>query len=445
MIGIRREDKSKWEARAPLVPGDIRRLSAAGLKFQVQAAPLRRFREEEYRAAGAEVVEELSAPVVMGVKEIPVRCLERGKTYIFFSHVIKGQPYNMPMLRRIMELGCTLIDYEKIVDAQGRRLVFFGRFAGLAGMIDALWALGRRLEREGLPTPFVDVRRAFEYHDLAHAKAEIAKIGERIRRDGLPAQIQPLVCGFSGYGNVSQGAQDIYSLLPVREVKPGELAGLPADAHTCFKVVFREEDMVEPTAPGGRFELQDYYKHPEKYRSKFFAYVPHLTILVNCIYWEPKYPRLVTKEQLTALWSGKAEPHAGDTAAQQIGEPPRLRVIADISCDINGSTECTVKATEPGEPVYVWEPLTGEVRDGVAGDGPVVLAVDILPCELPVDASKYFGQQLSPFVAALANANYTGTLAESGLPPELTRATIVWRGELTEPYRYLAEKVKTSC
>ncbi len=434
MIGIRREDKSTWEARVPLTPEDVRRLSADhGVRFQVQRSPIRVFDDEAFDAVGAQVVDHLTeSPIIIGVKEIPVAFFEPGKAYVFFSHTIKAQPINMPMLRRIVELGCTLIDYERIVDDKNRRLVFFGRYAGLAGMIDSLWTLGQRLKHEGIETPFADVRRAFDYDDIDHAKREIAAIGDRIRREGLPEAIQPLVIGYAGYGNVSQGAQDIGNLLPVREVAPDELSSISPRANECFKVVFREEHLVAPrnSAPSGKFDLQDYYDHPEKYRADFFRHLKHLSVLVNCIYWEPKYPRLVTCEQLKELF-GAAGPR-----------PPRLRVIGDITCDIEGSIECTVRPTDPGDPVYVYEPLTGQVHNGIAGNGPVILAVDILPCELPRDSSKHFGESLSPFVPALDRADFDQPLAQSGLPPELQRATIVYRGELTEPYRYLESAIR---
>jgi alanine dehydrogenase len=150
-------------------------------------------------------------------------------------------------------------------------------------------------------------------------------------------------------------------------------------------------------------------------------------LLVNGIYWESRYPRLVTRAQLGELF-GRSE-------------PPRLRVIGDVSCDIEGSIECTVRATEPGDPVYVYNPQTGEIHMGVAGHGPVVLAVDFLPCELPVDASTYFSHSLRPFLPVLARADFSGPLSQTGLPPELLGATIVYKGKLTEPYRYLESKV----
>lgn len=429
-IGIRREDKSRWEARVPLVPSDVRQLTREhGIAFRVQSSSTRAFSDGQYAEAGAAVSNDVEAcPIILGVKQVPPQRLQPERTYVFFSHTIKGQPPNMPMLGRLMELRCQLIDYEKIADAQGRRLVFFGRFAGLAGMIDTLWALGERLRHEGVDSPFTRIRQARHYADVEQAKGQIGKVGEHIRREGLPEAIRPMVCGLTGYGNVSQGAQEIYDLLPMREVSPEELAGVPRAADTCYKVVFREEHMVERTEAGAPFALQEYYDHPERYRSRFFPYVEHLTLLVNCIYWEPKYPRLVTCEQLRGLYGAT--------------ERPRLRVIGDITCDVDGSIECTVRATDPGAPVYVYEPSTGQTHDGVAGSGPVVLAVDALPCELPVDSSHHFSRSLSPFIPALAAADFGGDLAASGLPAELQRATIVYHGELTEPYRYLQQYLK---
>jgi len=429
-IGIRREDRSRWEARVPLVPEDVRRLiSGSGLEFCVQSSPIRAFPDEQYRSVGATVADGLAGcPVVMGVKEIPPDLLEPGKTYVYFSHTVKGQPANMPALRRLMELRCQLIDYERIIDAQGRRLVFFGRYAGLAGMIDTLWALGQRLRHEGVDNAFARLQPAHCYDDLAHAKREIAALGETIRRDGLPEAIRPLVCGLAGYGQVSRGAQEIYDFLHPENITPDELPAVPPSANACYKVVFKEEHLVERVDASKPFELQEYYDYPERYRAAFFPHVRHLTLLVNCIYWEPKYPRLVTCEQLRGLFAP--------------GARPRLRVIGDLTADVDGSVECMVRATDPGDPVYVYEPGTGEARSGVAGDGPVVLAIDFLPCELPVDSSNHFSQSLSPWIPAIAAADFDADLAASGLPPELQQATILYHGQLTEPYRYMGEFVE---
>lgn len=429
-LGIRREDKSKWEARTPLVPADVSRLlKEHGVEVLVQKSPHRAFKEADYAAAGARIVDDLSdCPLILGIKEIPPEKLERGKTYVYFSHTIKGQSGNMPALRRLLQLGCQLIDYEKIVDDKGRRLVLFGNYAGMAGMLDSLWAFGQRLQHEGIDNPFAQVQQAYRYGEVEEAKAQIKKIGERIRREGLPEAIRPLVCGFAGYGQVSQGAQAVYDCLPVEAVEPEQLASLPPAANVCYKVVFREEHMVERIEPSAGFNLQEYYKSPERYRSRFFSYVPHLTVLMNCIYWEAKYPRLVSVEQLRGLYGKRGQ--------------PRLRVIGDISCDLSGGIECTVKSTEPDHPVFVYEPASGAVRDGIAGNGPVVLAVDFLPCELPVDSSRFFSRSLNPFITGLARADFSRGLPDSGLPLELQRAAIVYQGELTPPYRYLEKFLK---
>ncbi|MCP5114308.1 MAG: hypothetical protein GY953_26050, partial [bacterium] len=307
-------------------------------------------------------------------------------------------------------------DFERITDEQNRRLVFFGRFAGLAGMIDTLWALGERLRHEGIDNPFTAIQPAHRYESLAAARQAFGGVAEEILRHGLPRAIQPFVCGFAGYGQVSRGAQEVFRWLRVEEVTPEQLPDLDGDG--CYMTVFREEHMVERTGQQP-FDLQEYYDHPERYRAAFFPHARHLSILVNCIYWEPRYPRFLTREQL--------------------GELPGLRVIGDITCDIDGSLACTTRSTTPDAPVYVYDPATGETADGVAGNGPVVLAVDFLPCELPIDASRHFSRSLRPFVPCLARADFSKPLDESGLPDELRRATIVYRGELTADYRYLRE------
>jgi len=429
-IGIRLEDKSRWEARAPLVPQDVRQLiETHGLDITVQSSSVRAFDDDAYRAAGADVADDVAGcAVILGVKEIPPELLEAGKTYVYFSHTIKGQPANMPALRRLMELRCQLIDYERILDERGQRTVLFGPFAGHAGMIDTLWALGQRLRYEGVDTPFAQVQPAHRYDDLAHAKREITQVGECIRRDGIPDSLRPLVCGFAGYGAVSKGAQEVYDCLPVKEVAPDQLSSCPALGDLVYKVVFKEEHMVEREDASAPFNLREYYDHPKRYRARFSPHAEHLTLLMNCIYWEPKYPRLLTRDHLRELYGRENR--------------PRLRVIGDITCDVGGSVECMVRSTTPDNPIYVYDPATGTARDGVEGDGPVVLAVDFLPCELPIDSSNWFSGALRPLVPILARADFGGPLADSGLSPGLQQATIVHGGELTEPYEYLGSYLR---
>lgn len=425
-IGIRRETKSPWERRCPITPDLARRLIASGgVQVFIQPSARRVFPDSAFTHAGAVLTTSLDeANIILGVKEIPVDLIKRGTAYLFFSHVIKGQSANMPMLRRLMELGCTLIDYERVTDDDGRRLVFFGRFAGLAGMIDSLWALGRRLWEEQIRTPLADLAPAHEYEDLDAAKAAIRRAGEKIASNGLPEGLSPLVIGLAGYGNVAKGAREILAELPTREVAPDELERLEdrPSPNCLYQTTFAEDHIVAPNDPDHPFELQHYYANPDKYHSDFARFLPHITVLMNCNYWDERYPRLVTVEDLRAL-------HRNGR--------PRLRVIGDLGCDVGGAVECTVKCTEPGDPIYLYDVTTGEVGKGLTGNGPVVLAVDILPSELPLESSEEFAKSLAPILPVLARTDFDADLEELSVPAEIARAIIVHRGKLTADYTYL--------
>jgi len=430
IIGLRREDKNKWERRVPLTPAHVEQLRHEhGLEFVVQPSPIRALANADYAAAGAAVQEDLSAAgVILAVKEIPIDLLLPNKTYLFFSHTIKGQSYNMPLLQKLLDLNCQLIDYERIVDDHNRRLIFFGRHAGLAGMIDTLYSLGQRLAAEGIDTPFSAIKLTYEYGNLPAAQKAIREVGRQIAENGLPAQLTPLVIGVAGYGNVSRGAQEILELLPTRQITPAELLTLAEQAeferNVIYKVVFKEADTVEP-AEGQPFDLPEFFQHPERYRSQFEQYLPHLSVLVNCIYWDTPYPRLLTTATARQLFGG-------DT-------PAKLRVIGDISCDIEGGIEITRQSTHLDDPTFVWHPATATTSPGVEGHGPVIMAVDNLPCELPIEASTDFGNALLPLLPALAAADFSADFEAVALPPELKRATITYHGQLTPAYQYLSK------
>jgi alanine dehydrogenase len=432
-IGIRREDINRWERRVPLIPSHARDLAEKhGLEFRVQPSKIRVFSDDDYRAAGLAVEEGLSpCPVVLALKEIPIELIEKGKAYVFFSHTAKGQSQNMPMLRRMMELGCTIIDYEKMVDEKGRRVLYFGNYAGHAGMIDTLWALGRRLDAEGARHPFTGIEPTHRYQSLVEAKEAVAQLAWRIAREGLPRELGTVVFGFFGYGHVSLGAQEIFDILPVETLRPADVPKLVESGGGApgrlYKAVFHEQDMVRPIDPARPFDLQDFYANPEAYRPVTEEYVPYLTALVNGIYWTPKFPKYLTKSFLKRLYGGPAR--------------PRLKVVGDITCDINGSLECTVQPTDSEDPVYIYDPAADRPVMGFEGDGPAVLAVYNLPAELPLEASTYFSSKLKEHVPAIAAADLSGTFEACGLPDVLRRAVIVFRGELAPDYAYLAKSV----
>jgi len=432
-IGIRREDINRWEKRVPLIPSHVRELvDRHPVDIRIQPSDIRVFNDADYRVSGIAVEEDLSpCSVVFALKEIPIDLIEKDKAYVFFSHTAKGQSQNMPMLKRMMDLGCSVIDYEKMVDEQGRRVLYFGNYAGHAGMVDTLWALGRRLEAEGTPNPFVTLRPTHHYRSLVEVKEAVGKLAWKLIREGLPKELGPVVFGFFGYGHASQGAQEIFDILPVETVKPADIPklfeGRGEASRTLYKAVFKEEDMVRPVDPAKPFDLQDYYANPENYRPVVEDVVPYLTAIVNGIYWAPKYPKFITKNFLKA--------HYGP------GPRPRLRVVGDITCDINGSIECTVQATDSENPVYVYDPAADEPIMGFEGNGPAVLAVYNLPAELPLESSTYFSAKLKEHVPAVAAARFDKPFAECGLPDVLRRAVILYRGELTPDYAYLSRSI----
>jgi alpha-aminoadipic semialdehyde synthase len=239
------------------------------------------------------------------------------------------------------------------------------------------------------------------------------------------------VIGIAGAGNVSKGAQEILDLLPVKDISPKELSTLKKrkDSGTnIYKVIFNEWDIVESVEEGEEFDLQDYYSHPERYRKVFDQYLPYLNVLMNCIYWDERYPRLLTKEKALELFSDHRS--------------PRLRVIGDISCDVEGAIEPTIRATSPEDPVYVYDPWENRAIPGWKGTGPVILAVDNLPCEVPREASEYFGDKLKDFIPSLARADLSSGPEGLDLPTPIMKSLILFKGELTDNYRYMDEFLK---
>ena len=426
-IGIRREDKNKWERRVPLSPSDVLELQDKfGIKTLVQPSEIRIFNDDEYKSVGAEIKEDLnSADAIFAIKEIPLELLEHGKTYLFFSHTIKGQPYNMKMLKRLMELKCNLIDYERIVGENDNRLITFSRYAGIAGLIETLHAFGQKMKLKGYATPFEAIKQAYQYESLEEARNHVRSLGEKISKDGLPEEMAPLTVGFLGYGNVSKGAQEIFDLLPFKSLQPDELESsiekIGTENHFLYKVVFKEEHIVKPES--GSFNLQEYYNHPERFESIFAKYIPHLKILINGVFWTEKYPRFVTRENLKE--SARLHGNSG------------IEVIGDITCDINGSIEITRESTMPDKPCYTYYAEDEKFVDGIRDNGITVMAVDNLPCEFSRDASGSFSGELKGFVNDIATADFSKNYKDINLPHAIKKATILYNGRLTEEYQYM--------
>lgn len=429
-IGLRKEEKA-FETRVPVVPDHVKFLhDKHGIEFLLEPSTQRAFTEDEYLNANARILslKGSNTSVVLGIKEMPIDFFEENIVYIFFSHTIKGQDYNMPMLKRIMDVGATLIDYERVIDDKGRRLIFFGNWAGMAGISDTFRMLGDRLESQGVkPNPFADMKPTYELGGLSELKEEFATLGRRIKEQGLPEELKPFVIGFAGYGNVSKGAQEIFDILSHEVINPEELEHIPPKSDLLYKCVFKEEHMVEPRSSSEQFDLQDYYKNgAAKYVGVFHKHVPYLTVLMNCIYWTEKYPRLVTKEFIKNHWKQESR---------------KLQIVGDISCDVEGAIEFTLDCTKANKPAFTYIINEDRAEIGVVGEGPVVMAVDNLPSELPRESSTSFSETLLDFIPALANADFTVQFSELELPRELKDAVIVYQGKLTENYQYLSQYI----
>uniref|UniRef100_A0A803MFB7 Saccharopine dehydrogenase (NAD(+), L-glutamate-forming) n=1 Tax=Chenopodium quinoa TaxID=63459 RepID=A0A803MFB7_CHEQI len=433
VLGILSETCNKWERRAPLTPAHCARLLHTGkgksgvARIIVQPSTKRIYHDALYEEVGCEVSEDLSeCGLIVGVKQPKLEMILPERAYSFFSHTHKAQKESMPMLDKILAESATLYDYELIVGDHGKRLLAFGKYAGRAGMVDFLHGLGQRYLSFGYSTPFLSLGSSYMYTSLAAAKAAIISVGEEISSLGLPSGICPLVFVFTGNGNVSQGAQEILKLLPHTFVDPSRLPELfeknqqSQGSKRLFKVygcVVTSKDMVEPKDPSKIFDKADYYSHPEHYSPIFHERIaPYASVIVNCMYWEQRFPRFLTTKQLQDLKSQRC-PLVG---------------IADITCDIGGSIEFVNQATTIDSPFFRFDPLTESYHYDMEGTGVICSAVDILPTEFAKEASQHFGTILSQFIGHLAS-----TKDFDVLPPHLKQACIVHRGALTPLYEYI--------
>lgn len=293
VIAIRREDNSVWERRAPLSPNHVAKLVKEGVKVLVQVSNRRAYPEQAYVNAGAHVQEDISeASLVLGVKQVPIDLLEPHKTYCFFSHTIKAQEANMPLLDAILEKNIRLIDYEKMVDSKGMRVVAFGKYAGVAGMINILHGIGVRLLALGHHTPFMHIGPAHNYRNTEMAKQAVRDAGYEIALGMMPKSIGPLTFVFTGTGNVSQGAQEVFQGLPIEMVDVKHLPKVARHGSTnkvygCL--VSRRDHLVRKE--GGGFDAEEYSEYPERYASLFSLKIaPYASCIINGIYYGPNAP-----------------------------------------------------------------------------------------------------------------------------------------------------------
>jgi hypothetical protein len=392
------EGKTPPDKRVPLTPKKcVEALSTfPNLRLVVQSSPVRSYTDQEYRDLGLEVSDDLAeCDVLMGVKEVPVSQLIPNKTYLFFSHTVKKQPANRNLLREVLKKNITLIDYELLTNADGERIVAFGRYAGIVGAYNGLLTYGRKHK-------LFDLKPAHECLDMDDMQEEFFKVRK------LPA-IKMVV---TGSGRVAQGALEVLNRMGIRKVSVYDYLYLTFNEPVYAQL--RSSD-YNRRRDGRVWDTADFHRNPHEYDSTFDLFLPVTDLLIACAYWHPAAPLLFTE---------------ADTRRTDF----RINTIADVTCDVNGSVPTTKRSSTIAAPAFDYNPQTGELEAPYSQPGNItVMAVDNLPCELPRNASRDFGRQLLDKVLPhLLGGDGDGVIA---------RATIAKGGALMPRYQYLADYV----
>ncbi len=397
-IGIIREGKVPHDKRVPLTPEQILTVKASypELEIVVQTSPIRCFDDNWYQRIGVEVVDSLEdCDLIMGVKEVNIQDLVPNKRFMFFSHTCKLQPYNQPLLKAILDKKIQLIDYEVLKDENRKRLIGFGRYAGIVGCYNAFLTYG-------LKTGVYDLTPAHVCEDRHLVEEELQKVV-------LPKNARIVLTGF---GRVGNGAREIVTHLGVREVTPEAFLNSKFD-----EPVFTHLDTGDYFArkEDGGFDKTEFYNHPEKYTSILHKYMTETIMYIPCHYWSSKSPFVLDKNAI-------------------LNHCPQLQVVADVSCDIDGPIGCTVRPSTIADPIYGYDPKTGKETDWKQEGTIAVMAVDNLPCELPRDASRDFGNEMiKNILPALLGEDPTDIIGR-GSETDLN-------GKLTTHFDYLTDYV----
>ncbi|XP_003487153.1 alpha-aminoadipic semialdehyde synthase, mitochondrial [Bombus impatiens] len=441
IIAIRREDQSVWERRAPLAPANVRQLIRAGVKVIVQPSNRRAYPAHAYQAAGAILQEDISpASVIFGVKQVPVDQLISNRTYCFFSHTIKAQESNMPLLDAILEKNIRLLDYEKLTDDNGQRVVAFGKYAGVAGMVNILHGLGLRLLALGHHTPFMHIGPAHNYRDSAMARQAIRDAGYEIALGAMPKSIGPLTFIFTGSGNVSQGGQEVFQELPHEYVPPEMLKKVAehGDTTKIYGCEVRRRHHLE-RKDGGGFDSDECDKHPERYISTFSKKIaPYASVIINGIYWAVDSPKLLTIPDAKYLLRPAYTPWLPSSVGAP-SLPHRMLAICDISADPGGSIEFMNECTTIDTPFCLYDADRNKDTKSFKGPGVLVCSIDNMPTQLPKESTDFFGNLLYPYALDIIQSDAKAPLEEHNFSPAVHDAIIASNGRLTPNFEYIQE------
>lgn len=394
VIALVKETKSPVDNRVALTPAQMAQLQRdyPNDRFVVQASDTRCFTDDQYRAAGIDVVDDMSTcDVLMGIKEVNIGTLLPRKHYFFFGHFAKMQSYNLPLAKALVEKGITFTDYEYLVDEAGRRVCAFGWWAGIVGVYYTLRGYGLRHRLYELPKP----DRTFTLERLTQLLLSIR----------LPA-VKLLV---TGMGRVSQGAQHILKQIGVQRMTEEEF--LQATNVESLTYCVTDADRLVARADGGDFSWEHFTHHPEMYRSDFMRWGRAADLLLCAHFWAPDAPVYLSEADL-------ADPTL------------RIRMIGDVTCDIKGSIQSTLRAATHDAPYYDYNPATCQEEPAFSREGNItVMAVDTCPNALAIDSSSFFGDALVNHVLRPLLNRTTSDVIDGG--------TILRAGKLTRKFDYL--------
>ncbi len=391
-FGIIKEGKTPADSRVLLSPEQCAHLIKQGYDIYVQRSEVRCFYDEAYDKLGVPLVDDIDhCDILLGVKEVPIEMLIPNKTYFFFSHTIKAQSYNQKLLKACVDKNITLIDYEVLTDDNGKRVIAFGKFAGMVGAHNALWTYGERLGNNPLP-------RMYTLKDYASAK----DIYNAIQAPNIKIVL-------TGTGRVAGGSVQVLEDMGIQRVRPIDYV-----TKTYDKAVFTQLSSFyyAKRKDGLEFDnVQDFYNNPQDYISDFHHFTACSDIMINGIYWDNNAPAFFKPEQMAA-------------------PDFRIKTIADVTCDIApvSSIPSTLKASTIADPVFGYHPQSQQETTPYTPSSIDMMTIDNLPNELPRDASVAFGDMFIQHV--LPELNYPNS-------PMLNRATIAKGGDLGSHFEYL--------
>ena len=395
-FGVIRECKNPPDSRVPFPPKMCRRvLDKYGdkINLSVQRSPNRCFSDAEYEAENITLVDDVSdCDILFGVKEVPISNLISNKKFLFFSHTIKAQPYNKKLLQSIIKQNIQLIDYECLRYKNGKRIIGFGRFAGIVGAHNGLRDYGLKTGTFSLPE--------------AHKSKDYDEIKAIYNKTKLPN----IKIAVTGGGRVSTGAKEVLDLLKIKEVSPKEF--LQNSYDEAVYVMLDIEELYRHKE-NNDFDRRHFYQQPNEYNCIFEPYTKVTDYMINGIYWNPKAP----------IFFSKADMRAADF---------KIKVIADITCDINGSIPATTKATIIGDSTFGYDVQTEAEVAPYLPHTVDIMSIDNLPNELPRDASEMFGDALFEHIIPELLATDSEIIE---------KASIAKNGDLTEKYEYLRDYI----